>query len=182
MAHVYIWSRGININEELIHHGFGEPCEENFLSKVKFARFGRKRCWSVLNVDLFLCKNETWFEFTFRTIVGSVKIARNSLTTAIWQQLMLKPMNIIRSTMPSRWKHCKVKCAIVRFNCLAQRAHWNRTCIRFWPKIRKAPSPSIHIQWIMCCWRHCNRWAICVNFESAWKRAKIYKWIHSLQK
>lgn len=33
-AHVYIWSKGTNINDELIQKGYGEPCEENFLSKV----------------------------------------------------------------------------------------------------------------------------------------------------
>lgn len=34
MANVFIWSNGINVNHELIKKNFGEPCEENFLSKV----------------------------------------------------------------------------------------------------------------------------------------------------
>lgn len=34
MANVFIWSNGVNINDELIKKNYGEPCEENFLSKV----------------------------------------------------------------------------------------------------------------------------------------------------
>lgn len=42
MAHVYIWSRDINLNDELIKNNFGEPCEENFLSKVSLVDSRRR--------------------------------------------------------------------------------------------------------------------------------------------
>lgn len=36
IAHVYVHAMGDNLNDVLIKNGFGESCEEDYLSKVKF--------------------------------------------------------------------------------------------------------------------------------------------------